>query len=330
MPIVFSGVRPTGNMHLGNYLGAFKNWVLSQDTAESYYCIVDLHALAEEVDPETLRERTLMTAITLLAIGLDPNKCTLFIQGQVTSHAEMAWLLSCVSSYGELSRMTQFKDKAKANESKKGEISVKVGLFTYPILMAADILAYGADQVPVGEDQKQHLELTRDLAIRFNNNYGKVFTVPEAIIPKQGARVMDLLEPTSKMSKSADSNAGIIYVLDPPEVIDKKIKRSVTDTLNSVNYDPNAQPGVSNLLEIFAAVTDEDPKTIADRYEGYGALKKDLSEALNENLAQIRNRADEFSKNLDEVTSILKVGKNKAFNRSDPYVKAAKKAMGLI
>lgn len=317
-------------MHLGNYLGAFKNWVASQEQAESYYCIVDLHALAEETDPKALSQRTIMTAITLLSIGLDPNKCTLFIQGQVTSHAEMAWLLSCVSSYGELSRMTQFKDKSRTHESKKGELSVKVGLFTYPILMAADILAYGADQVPVGEDQKQHLELTRDIAVRFNTTYGKVFTVPEAIIPKQGARVMDLLDPTSKMSKSADSEGGIIYILDPPEVVDKKIKRSVTDSLNSVNYDPIKQPGVANLLEIYAAFTDEEPAKIADRYSGYGPLKKDVSEILNESLGEIRLKAVEFQNSLNDVKDILEKGKNKAFERSDPFVKAARTAMGLI
>jgi tryptophanyl-tRNA synthetase len=330
MSIVFSGVRPTGQMHLGNYLGAFKNWVVNQEMAESYYCIVDLHALAEEVDPKVLKERTILTAVTLLSIGLDPEKCTLFVQSKVDSHVKMAWLLSCIGSFGELSRMTQFKDKSQTNMLKKGEVSVKVALFTYPILMAADILAYGADKVPVGDDQKQHLELTRDIAVRFNGSYGDILTVPDALIPPKGSRIMDLLNPTVKMSKSAGSDAGVIYILDEPKVIEKKIKSAVTDSLSSVNYDFVNQPGVSNLLEIFSAITDEDPKIIASQYQNYGSLKKDLAEVLIDRLSDIRQSALELNKNLDEIYKILEIGKAKAYDHSSPIVKSVEDAMGLI
>ena len=248
MARVLSGIQPTGDIHLGNYLGAVRNWVDDQHTQDSYFCVVDLHAITVPRDPAELRAKTLELTLLLVAAGLDPDVCTLFVQSHVHEHAELSWILECVASMGELRRMTQFKEKAK-----DGEESARVGLFTYPVLQAADILLYDADRVPVGEDQRQHLELCRDIALRFNHRYGETFVVPEAVLPKVGARIMDLQKPTAKMSKSADSPQGTVLVLDEPDVIARKFKRAVTDTGTEVVFDPEKKPGVANLLAILAA-----------------------------------------------------------------------------
>ena len=264
---VLSGVQPSGDFHLGNYLGALRQWVAHQDDHDAFYCIVDLHALTLEIDPGRLRPRTLDAAVNLLAAGLDPGVCTLFVQSHVPEHPRLAWLLECTATMGELRRMTQFKDKGKGQEA------ARVGLFTYPVLMAADILRYDAERVPVGDDQRQHLELAREVAVRFNNRYGPVFTVPEAAIPAVGARVMDLQHPERKMSKSLESPLGTIAVLDEPDEIQRKVKKAVTDTDGEVRYDPEAKPGLSNLLELLAAATDRRPEEVAAGYSRYGDLK---------------------------------------------------------
>ena len=280
---VLSGIQPSGTPHIGNYLGALRQWVKAQNP-EAFYCVVDLHALTLEIDPAALREQTWDTVALLLAAGLDPDICTLFIQSQVPYHAQMNWLLECVASYGELTRMTQFKEKSGRQEG------YRVGLLTYPVLMAGDILLYDAQQVPVGDDQRQHLELTRDIAERFNNRYGDTFTIPVGVQPPAAARVMDLQEPTRKMSKSLASPLGTIYVLDDDASIEKKIKKAVTDTDGEVRYDWETKPGLANLLEMFSSFTDETPNQIADRYERYGDLKKDVAEAVIEGLSPIRER----------------------------------------
>src|SRR5689334_7129868 len=249
MTRIFSGIQPTGQKHLGNYIGAIRHYVTDQDLGEAFYCVVDLHSISVAYDRDTLAENTLDTAATLLAAGLEPDRCTLFVQSHVPAHSEGAWLLGAVAAYGELTYMTQFKDKGEGRES------VSVDLFIYPVLMAADILLYDTDRVPVGDDQRQHLELARDVAIRFNHHYGDVFVVPEAAIPPVGARVMDLQEPTRKMSKSVDSPQGTVGVLDSPDVISRKVKRAVTDTGSDVRYDPDHQPGVANLLQLLSATT---------------------------------------------------------------------------
>ena len=260
MTRVFSGIQPTGNVHLGNLLGALVHWVEDQHEADSIYCVVDLHALTIPQDPAELRAASLRMAQVLIAVGLDPEVCILFLQSHVHEHTELAWLMECTAAIGELRRMTQFKDK-----SDKAEF-VSAGLFTYPALMAADILLYDTDRVPVGDDQRQHLELSRDLAIRFNSRYGDTFVVPEAAIPTAGARVMDLQDPTAKMSKSADTEAGTVLVLDDLEVVERKIKRAVTDNDADVRYDPATKPGVSNLLSILGAATGRSPVDAAKGY----------------------------------------------------------------
>src|SRR5664280_610061 len=257
MSRVLSGLQPSGDLHLGNYLGAIRNWVADQDAHDAFYCIVDLHALTLDIDPAELRTRTYETALDLLAAGLDPERCTLFVQSHVTEHAEMAWLLECTATMGELRRMIQFKDKSA------GKDSVRVGLFTYPVLQAADILLYDAERVPVGEDQRQHLELARELAIRFNHRFGPTLVVPEASIPKMGARVMDLQHPERKMSKSVASPLGTILILDEPADILRKVRKAVTDTDGEVRYDPEAKPGLSNLMELLAVATGRTPEDVA-------------------------------------------------------------------
>ncbi len=249
MARVLSGVQPSGDLHLGNYLGAFRNWVADQHEFDAYFCVVDLHALTLDYDPALLAAKTVETAQNLLAVGLDPAVCTVFVQSHVPEHPRLTWLLECTATYGELRRMTQFKDKGGEQET------VRAGLLTYPVLMAADILLYDADRVPVGDDQRQHLELTRDVAARFNHRYGETFVVPQAAVPTVAARVMDLQEPTRKMSKSVSSPLGTILVLDSPEEIDRKVRKAVTDTETEVRYDPVKKPGVSNLLELLAAST---------------------------------------------------------------------------
>ena len=257
VPRVFSGIQPTGELHLGNYLGAVRRWVAAQHEHDAIYCVVDLHALTLPQEPEVLRAKTREVMALLVAAGLDPAVCTLFVQSQVPEHAQLAWLMECTASFGELSRMTQFKEKGERAEF------TSAGLFTYPALMAADILLYDTDKVPVGDDQRQHVELARDVAGRFNHRYGDTFVVPEHVIPPVGARIMDLQDPTRKMSKSVDSPQGTLLVTDPPEVITKKVKRAVTDTDGEVRYDPKAKPGVANLLSILGAVTGGDPAELA-------------------------------------------------------------------
>ncbi len=326
MARVFSGVQPTGDMHLGGYLGAFRHWAADQHEHDSFFCVVDLHALTVEQDPAELRERILSTARVLLALGLDPDVCTLFLQSHVQEHTGLAWLMECVAGFGELRRMTQFKDKSAGQES------VSAGLFTYPALMAADILLYDTDRVPVGDDQRQHLELCRDLAQRFNHRYGETFVVPEASIPRVGARIMDLQEPTRKMSKSVESPQGTVLVLDEPAVIERKVKRAVTDTGTDVRYDPVHKPGVSNLLEILGAATGRSPSEVADSYTGagYGQLKSDVAEAVVELLAPVRERYAELSADPAGVAAILAKGAAKASDVAAATFARAKEAVGLV
>lgn len=324
MARVFSGIKPTGDVHLGNLLGALQHWVRDQHDGESIHCVVDLHALTVPQDPDDLRQTSLQLAQILLAIGLDPEVCTLFLQSHVHEHTELAWLMECTASMGELRRMTQFKDK-----SDKADF-VSAGLFTYPALMASDILLYDTEQVPVGEDQRQHLELTRDLAVRFNSRYGDTFVVPEAVVPKAGARVMDLQEPTNKMSKSEDSPQGTILVLDPPEVVTKKIKRAVTDTDNEVRWDVEAKPGVSNLLSILGAATGREPEALAGDYTQYGPLKADTAEAVVELLRPIQERYAELAKDPAGTATILDKGAAKAQAVAAPVLARAKDKIGLL
>ncbi|HUP69913.1 MAG TPA: tryptophan--tRNA ligase [Acidimicrobiales bacterium] len=325
MPRVLSGIQPTGDAHLGNYLGAIRQWVDDQHHHDAYFFVVDLHALTIPRDPADLRARTLETAQLLLAAGLDPSLCTLFVQSHLHEHAELAWVLQCVASVGELRRMTQFKDKA----GKAGEESARVGLFTYPVLQAADILLYQADRVPVGDEQRQHLELCRDLAERFNHRYGEVFTVPEATVPPVGARIMDLQEPTAKMSKSADSPQGTVLILDEPEAIARKIKRAVTDTEAEVRYDPEKKPGVSNLLTILAAATGRSVEEVGAGYSQYGPLKADTAEAVVELLAPIRARYRELEEG-KATAAILDEGAARARSVASVTVAQAKEAVGLL
>jgi tryptophanyl-tRNA synthetase len=321
---VLSGMQPSGDVHLGNYLGALRNWVADQHVNEAFYCIVDLHALTVEHDPEALSDRTLDCANWLLAVGIDPSLCTMFVQSHVPEHSQLTWVLGATATYGELQRMTQFKEKAARSEV------VRVALFTYPVLMAADILLYDADRVPVGDDQRQHLELTRDIAIRFNNRYGKTFVVPEAFVPKVGARVMDLQEPTKKMSKSESSPQGTILLDDPPEVVERKVRRAVTDTSSEVRYDPSTKPGVSNLLELLAAATGGDPARLATGYPDYGSLKKDTAAALIEMLRPIQQRRAELLKDPGQVRSVLALGASKAKLVAGPTWERASAAVGLL
>jgi tryptophanyl-tRNA synthetase len=290
---VFSGIQPTADsFHLGNYLGAVRQWVALQDTHDALYCVVDLHALTVPYDTESLRRRTKVAAAQLLACGLDPERCTLFVQSQVAEHSELTWILGCITGFGEASRMTQFKDKS----AKGGAESSSVGLFTYPVLMAADILLYQAHQVPVGEDQRQHLELSRNLAQRFNHRFGETFIVPEPYILASVGKITDLQDPTSKMSKSSSSPQGIIDVLDAPEAIRKKISRAVTDTGSEVYADEEAKPGITNLLGIFSAMSGRSVDELSQDYRdtGYGRFKKDLAELVVDTFTPIRERTEQL------------------------------------
>ena len=324
MKRVLSGIAPSGDFTLGNYLGALRHWVTFQDTSEAFYCVVDLHALTNEIEPAVLRRNTRDAALNLLAVGLDPQRCTVFVQSHVPEHTALAWLLECTATMGELRRMTQFKEKSEGNES------VKAGLFTYPVLMAADILLYGADAVPVGDDQRQHLELARELAIRFNNRYGVTFTVPEAAIPGAAARVMDLQHPERKMSKSVDSPLGTIGLLDPADEIARKVKKAVTDTEGDVRYDRAAKPGVANLLELLAGATGRTPQEVATGYTRYGDLKADVAEALSELLRPVRERRVALEKDPAFVESALVEGAAKARAVASPMYAAAADAVGLL
>lgn len=326
MTRVFSGIQPTGDTHLGNYLGALRNWVVDQHEHDSLYCVVDLHALTIPQDPAELRGKTLNMATMLVAVGLDPDVCTLLVQSHVPEHSRLAWLLECTASVGELQRMTQFKDKS----AKQGTDFVSAGLLTYPALMAADIVLYDTDRVPVGDDQRQHLELTRDVAIRFNSRYGDTFVVPEAAIPRAGARVMDLQEPTRKMSKSSDSPQGTVLVLDPPEVVSRKVKRAVTDSSGEVRYDPANQPGVANLLSILAACTASTPEAVAECYTQYGPLKNDTADAVVEELRPVRERYYELSSDPAAMTAVLVKGAEKARSLATVTYERARDHIGLL
>jgi len=324
MARVLSGVKPSGDLQLGNYLGAFRNWVADQHDHDAYFCVVDLHAMTTDYDPAELAATTLEAAVTLLAVGLDPEVCTVFVQSHVPEHPRLTWLLECTATFGELRRMTQFKDKGGEHES------VRAGLFTYPVLMAADILLYDADRVPVGDDQRQHLELTRDLALRFNHRFGETFVIPEAAVPTVAARVMDLQEPTRKMSKSESSPLGTLLVLDPPEEIDRKVRKAVTDTETEVRYDPASKPGVSNLLELLAAAAGGDPAALAGDYTSYGALKKAVAEALAEMLRPVRQRRAELMGDRGGVEAILAAGAAKARAVAAPTLDRAMRHAGLL
>jgi tryptophanyl-tRNA synthetase len=323
---VLSGIQPTGDIHLGNYVGAIRHWAVDQHEHDSLFPIVDLHALTVPRDPAELRAKTLELAMLLMAAGLDPDVCTLFVQSHVHEHTELAWLLECTASMGELRRMTQFKDKS----AKGGEESARVGLFTYPVLQAADILLYDADRVPVGEDQRQHLELCRDVAQRFNARYGQVFVVPEAGIPRVGGRVMDLQEPTRKMSKSVDSPQGTILVLEEPASIERKIKRAVTDTETEVRYDPADKPGVSNLLELLAIATDRTPAAVAEGYTQYGPLKADTAAAVVEFLRPVQERYRMLAADPEGVRQVLDKGAAKAQAVAAATLARAQDAVGLL
>ncbi|WP_344671653.1 tryptophan--tRNA ligase [Catenulispora yoronensis] len=308
---VFSGIQPTADsFHVGNYLGAIRQWVPMQETHETIYCVVDLHAITVEQDPRLLRQRTRVAAAQLLAAGIDPGRSTLFVQSHVPEHAQLAWVLTCMTGFGEAGRMTQFKDKS----GKQGAANTNVGLFTYPMLMAADVLLYNADEVPVGEDQRQHLELTRDLAQRFNGRYGDYFTVPDPYIIKATGKITDLQEPGAKMSKSASSPNGIIELLDDPKVSAKKIRSAVTDTEREIRYDEVNKAGVSNLLSIYSAL---DGRTIAELEQayagkGYGDLKKDLAEVFTEFVTPFRERTQEVLAAPDKLDAVLAEGAAKA------------------
>ena len=326
---VLSGIQPThDSFHLGNYLGALQQWVELQSTHDAYYCIVDLHALTVEVDPALLRKRILASAAQLLAIGIDPEKSTLFIQSHVPAHNQLGWVFECITGFGEANRMTQFKDKSQ----KSGADRTVVGLFTYPMLQAADILLYQPELVPVGEDQRQHIELTRDLAQRFNSRYGEVFTVPGAHILKSKAKIMDLQEPTSKMSKSAASLAGVIELLDTPEANIKKVKSAVTDTGREVTFDEGQKAGISNLLSIFAAITGRSIPSIEADYagKGYGDFKKDVAEVVTDSLKPIREAALTYLKDEGALLEILRVGAERADAVASQTLADVYQALGLL
>ncbi|HXC18808.1 MAG TPA: tryptophan--tRNA ligase [Acidimicrobiales bacterium] len=320
---VLSGMQPSGTLHIGNYLGALKQWVEVQ-SADAFYCVVDLHALTLEIEPETLRAQTYDLIATFLAAGLDPDVCSIFLQSEVPYHAQMNWLLECVATYGELSRMTQFKEKSSRRTG------YRVGLLTYPVLMAGDILLYETTEVPVGDDQRQHLELTRVLAERFNNRYGETFVVPVGVQPKVAARVMDLQEPTRKMSKSISSPLGSIYVTDSPDEIDKKIKKAVTDTDGEVRYDWEKKPGISNLLDIYSSFSNEAPTAVAERYTRYGDLKGDLAALVIESLEPLRTRYDGFMGDPAELRRVVARGAVTASEVAGAVYRRAAHAVGLI
>lgn len=326
MERVLSGVRPTGVVTLGNYLGALRQFVALQHEADCLFCVVDLHALTEPQDPALLRERTLDLAAVYLAVGIDPERATLFVQSHVPAHAELAWLLGCLTGYGELGRMTQFKEKAR------GKDFVSAGLYLYPVLMAADILLYQASRVPVGEDQKQHLELARDLAQRFNGRYGPTFRVPEPLIPAVGARIRSLADPSRKMSKSEADPHGTILLLDPPDAVRAKVRRAVTDPGREVRYDPAAKPAISNLLAIFSLVTGEPVDRLAAQYEGkgYREFKEDLAEAVVAALAPIQQRYRELRANPGGLAATLDRGRERAAALAEVTLQQVKERMGLL
>ena len=322
---IFSGIQPTGRKHLGNYIGAITQYVAGQDRGDAIYCIVDLHALTVEFDPAELRERTYDTAAILLAAGLDPGRCILFRQSDVLEHSELAWLLGSVTSYGDLQRMTQFKDKAP-----KQRALVSAGLFFYPVLMAADVLAYRADEVPVGEDQRQHLELMREIARTFNARFGDTLVMPEACIPEVGARIMDLQDPTSKMSTTAASEEGTLYILDEPSIVERKLKRAVTDSGEGVVRSPQ-KPGITNLIDILAVVRGVDPAAIERDFADarYGDFKGALAAEVTAYLAPTRERYAELRPDVGRLESVLADGANRARAICAPVLADVRQAMGV-
>lgn len=324
MKRVFSGVQPSGDIHIGNYLGAMKQFVALQDDYDCFFCVVDLHALTVPQDPVELKKNTIKLAALYMAIGLDPKKVTLFVQSHVSAHAELAWLLQCITYFGELSRMTQFKEKSKGKES------VSVGLFTYPDLMAADILLYKTHYVPVGEDQKQHLELTRDVAQRFNNRFGETFVIPEPMILKFGARIMSLTDPTKKMSKSDADPNNRVNLLDDPDTIYRKIMKAVTDSESEIRLDWEKKPGISNLLTIYSLFTGMEVDEVVNKFkgQGYGTLKKELAEVVIDRLSVIQKNYRDISE--EEVLRVLKEGAERAEAVAVETLKEVKEKMGLI
>ncbi|MRT43524.1 tryptophan--tRNA ligase [Enterobacteriaceae bacterium RIT702] len=328
-PIVFSGAQPSGELTIGNYMGALRQWVQMQDDFHCIYCIVDLHAITVRQDPTALRKATLDTLALYLACGIDPAKSTIFVQSHVPEHAQLSWVLNCYAYFGELSRMTQFKDK-----SARYSENITAGLFDYPVLMAADILLYQTNQVPVGEDQKQHLELSRDIAQRFNALYGDVFKVPEPFIPKSGARVMSLLEPTKKMSKSDDNRNNVIGLLEDTKAVVKKIKRAVTDSAEPpvVRYDIKEKAGVSNLLDILAGVTGKSIAQLEQEFEGkmYGHLKGEVAEAVSGMLTELQERYHRFRNDEELLNQVMRDGAAKARAHAQETLKKVYEAVGFV
>jgi tryptophanyl-tRNA synthetase len=322
---IFSGIQPTGDKHLGNYIGGFRQYARTQELGEAFFCIVDLHSITVEYDPRDLHDRTLDLFAMLVATGLDPERSTVFAQSHVTAHAEAAWLLSSVTSYGQLGRMTQFKDKSERREF------VSAGLFTYPVLMAGDILLYRTDRVPIGDDQRQHLELARDVAERFNARYGETFVVPDGIYPEVGARIMDLQEPTRKMSTTGGTEQGTVKLLDEPDLIRKKFRAAVTDSGREIRRAED-KPGVSNLIDILAVATNRSPEDVEAAYDGsgYGDLKQDVGDAVAELLAAVRVRYLELRADEDELLRLLRVGAEKARAASTPTLEAMYEKMGFV
>lgn len=325
-PIIFSGIQPSGDLTIGNYLGALKNWVKLQDEYDCFFCIVDLHAITVKQLPKDLRRRSLELLSIYIAAGIDPEKNTLFIQSHVPAHSELGWLLNCNTYMGELGRMTQYKDKSQRYGN-----NISAGLFNYPVLMASDILLYQTDLVPVGGDQKQHLELTRDLAERFNNAYSPTFKIPEPYIPKAGAKIMDLQDPAKKMSKSSDNPNSYILIMDAPDVIRKKINRSVTDSLGVVKY-CDEQPGIKNLMTILSIITGQTFEEIENKYdgEGYAQFKKDVAEAIVSELEPIQNKVNELIKDKTYLESIYKAGAEKANYIANKTLRKVQKKIGFI
>jgi tryptophanyl-tRNA synthetase len=322
----FSGIQPTGAKHFGNYSGAFRQFVPIQDESEAFFCIVDLHSITTAYEPEELRTSTLDLAAIMFAVGLDPDRSTIFVQSHVSAHPEAAWLLSSVASYGQLGRMTQFKDKSDRQEF------ISAGLFSYPVLMAGDILLYQTDVVPIGDDQKQHLELTRDIAERFNSRYGETFKVPDGRFPETGGRIMDLQEPERKMSTTDGQPLGTLLITDPPETIRRKVKSAVTDSGSDVQYEPEQKPGISNLLEIMSVATGEAIPALEGRYDsgGYGQFKSDVAEAVVTLLDPIRARYEELRADEPELRALLAQGADKAREAAEPTLEQMYERMGFV
>lgn len=325
--VIFSGMQPSGSLTLGNYLGALKNWVTLQSEYNCYYCVVDMHAITVPKEPKDLRKNTFEVLANYIAAGLDPEQVTLFIQSHVSGHAELSWILNCFSYYGELGRMTQFKDKSRKQDTN----AITAGLFTYPVLMAADILLYQADLVPVGEDQRQHLEITRDIGQRFNNRFSETFTIPEPFISKDVAKIMSLQEPTSKMSKSDQNDNSYVLLMDKPDVIRRKFKRSVTDSIGIVNYS-DEQAGIKNLINIYSKVTGKKPEEIVNDYQGlgYAKFKEDVAEIVIEELKPIQDRIDYLLKNKDYLDKIYTEGAQKAEIVARKTLRKVQKKIGFI